>query len=66
MKLNYASFMLFYLMHVNVQNQRDSNCSYAAVFLSSKNGRRFLNKLQEKLGSEVWTENWLIDCSPEI
>lgn len=52
MKLNYASFMLFYLVHASIQSQRDSNRSYMVVFFNLRNGRSFLNELQEKLNSK--------------
>lgn len=51
MKLYYASFMLFYLVHASIRSQRDSKCSYVVVFFNLRNGRSFLNDLQEKLGT---------------
>lgn len=50
MKLNDASLMLSYL-HASIQSQRDSNGSYVVVFFNLRNGRSFLDELQEKLGS---------------
>lgn len=51
MELNSTSFVFFYLLCVNLQYQKDNNCSYTVVFLCSRNGRFFFNRLPEKLGS---------------